>query len=560
MFNRRQFLSRSGAAAAIAAAGTPHFAQSAEALNARAGSRPRRIIHVVSDGMSLGTLSCADQYSRIFRKRPLAWMDLYKRSETQRGLMNTRSLNSLVTDSAAAASSWGSGSRVLNGALNVLPDGRELKPLYSLFADAGWTRALVTTAEITHATPAGFAATVVNRDNPNTIATQYLDRRVDILLGGGLPFFDKAKRKDKRDVKAEYRKAGYTVVETREQLLQADRKGRLLGVFTDSHLPYAIDHVADEKLRAKLPTLAEMTRAALDRLAASNQFILQVEGARIDHAAHNSDAPAAIHDQIALDEALELVLAFQREHPDTLVVATTDHANSNMGLNGMSGNYLRSSLRFTNLSHVRCSYPEILKRLEKAGRKFETEPPRLVEGDEPLPYKHPSFKNPDQVLADAAKQKEPVDPKAKPAKKTPHYAWRVSPQDIIAIVRETTGYNMPRARALMLGEVLAGDSWTLFDQMNPVITQFGQLMANYLGIGFTGNTHTSDYVPILASGPGAERFAGLIENTDIFDHYTQLAGIRFENPSLPQMAGDAWDLEEVEHIARYAEPFVDSLV
>ena len=117
---------------------------------------------------------------------------------------------------------------------------------------------------------------------------------------------------------------------------------------------------------------------------------------------------------------------------------------------------------------------------------------------------------------------------------------------------------MPRARALMLGEVLAGDSWTLFDQMNPVITQFGQLMANYLGIGFTGNSHTSDYVPIMATGPGAERFAGLIENTDIFAHYTDLAGIQFKNPSLPLLAENAWDVEEVEHIARYAEPFADS--
>ena len=559
MLNRRQFLSRSGAAAAIAATSAPHFAQSAEALNARAGNRPRRIIHVVSDGMSLGTLSCADQYSRIFRKRPLAWMEFFKRADAQRGLMNTRSLNSLVTDSAAASSSWGSGSRVMNGALNVLPDGRELKPLYTVFADAGWTRALVTTAEITHATPAGFAASVVNRENPNTIATQYLERRVDILLGGGHPFFDKAKRKDKRDVKGEYRKAGYTVVETRDQLLAAERKGRLLGLFADSHLPYTIDQQADEKLRAKVPTLAEMTRAALDRLAASDQFILQVEGARIDHAAHNSDAPAAIHDQIAVDEALELVLAFQREHPDTLVVATTDHGNSNMGLNGISGDYRRSSLRFTNVNHVRCSYPEILKKLEKAGRKFEYEPPRLIEAEEPLPYKLPSFKNPDQILAEEAKKKELPKPKTAPAKKTPHYAWRVAPADIIEVVRVATGYRMPRARALMLGEVLAGESWTLFDQMNPVITQFGQLMANYLGIGFTGNTHTSDYVPILAVGPGAERFAGLIENTDVFKHYTELAGIRFANPSLPLLAGDGWEADEVEQIARYAEPFADSL-
>ena len=67
-----------------------------------------------------------------------------------------RSLNSLVTDSAAASTSWGSGSRVKNGTLNILPDGRRLRPLCTVFGEAGWARGLVTTTEITHATPAGF--------------------------------------------------------------------------------------------------------------------------------------------------------------------------------------------------------------------------------------------------------------------------------------------------------------------------------------------------------------------------------------------------------------------
>jgi hypothetical protein len=114
---------------------------------------------------------------------------------------------------------------------------------------------------------------------------------------------------------------------------------------------------------------------------------------------------------------------------------------------------------------------------------------------------------------------------------------------------------MPRERAETFSEFLAGKYQSLYDQMNSATTQFGQLMANYLGIGFTGNSHTSDYVPILASGPGAERFAGLVENTDVFKHYTELAGIGFKNPSSPLLAGDHGNADEVEHIARYAEPF-----
>jgi hypothetical protein len=69
--------------------------------------------------------------------------------------------------------------------------------------------------------------------------------------------------------------------------------------------------------------------------------------------------------------------------------------------------------------------------------------------------------------------------------------------------------------------------------MNSAVAQLGQLMANHLGIGWTGTAHCSDFVPLVATGPGAERFRGFIQNTDVFRHYTQLAGIDFKNPSLP---------------------------
>ena len=167
-------------------------------------------------------------------------------------LMNTRSLNSFVTDSAAASSSWGSGSRVTNGALNVLPNGTLLTPLYELFGQKKWARGLVTTAEITHATPAGFAVATKSRENAQVIAAQYLDRKIEVLLGGGSPFFSRRRRKDRRDLRGDFATAGYTVVRDLAGLEQARIDTPLLGTFANSHLPYTLDPVSYTHLT--LPT------------------------------------------------------------------------------------------------------------------------------------------------------------------------------------------------------------------------------------------------------------------------------------------------------------------
>jgi alkaline phosphatase len=570
MISRRSFLSRSTLAAATAGVmGAPHLARSTDTLLATPGQKPKRIIHMVSDGMSMGTLTCSDLFSQLTRKRPLAWTSLFKNPLAKVCLMNTRSLNSAVTDSSAASSAWGSGSRVVNGAVNTLPDGRLMTPLYALFNQAGWATGLVTTAEITHATPAGFAVAVKSRGDSDAIAVQYLARKVDVLLGGGRPFFSPHSRKDKRDLRGEFAAAGYTVVLDRAELEKAPLDTKILGTFAPSHLPYTIDHKADPKLLASTPTLAMMAKAALARLERHDQFILQVEGARVDHAAHNSDAPAAIHDQLALDEAIEVCLEFQRKHPDTLIVMTTDHGNSNLGLNGMGGGYGSSSQRFATMKEVRASYPEILKRIEKGGQKIKiaanvsdpedklvvpdpmakVDPKGKVEGEK-TPEKQPE-KNEPKEKTEAEKAEE--DKKKFTAAVQTASALKVEPKVIVDAVADGTGYKMSVRRAGMFAKYMAGEAPAMFDQMNSTITQFGQLMGNRFGVGWTGNTHTADYVSVVAIGPGSEVFSGLIDNTDIFVKYTKLAGIDFKNPSMPLIASaDFPEAGEVERHERYA--------
>src|SRR6266536_2314703 len=250
MISRRRFLQNSTFATASSALALPEVAGVADPPARSPGRRPRHIIHMVSDGMSMGTLTCADHLSQLLRRgRGLTWVSLLQNPAVSGAWVNMRSLNSLVTDSAAASSSWGSGSRVINGAINQLPTGKNLKTLYELFAGIGWKRGLVTTTEVTHATPAGFAANVDDRETGAKIATQYLERKIDLLLGGGQKFFDPKVRKDKRDLRAEFRRAGYRVLETKEDLRNGPPDARWLGIFDRSHLPFTVDLVNDSSLQ-----------------------------------------------------------------------------------------------------------------------------------------------------------------------------------------------------------------------------------------------------------------------------------------------------------------------
>lgn len=491
--SRRNFLSRSSLVAA-SALGWPSVLPAASTSCCPASSdKPRKIIHLVADGMSVGTLTCSDQLSHMLRQRGLTWLQLCSRPEINSAFVNMRSLNSIVTDSSAASSSWGSGARVVNGALNVLPDGHSLLTLYQLFDQAGWRRGLVTTTEITHATPAGFAINNPKRDNAEEIAVQYLDRRVDVLLGGGSKFFESSKRKDKRNLAEDFKKAGYVTMKSLSELDSASTSSRWLGVFDESHVPFTLDHVHSEKDLKRIPTLAHMTRRALDNLRQSDHFILQVEGGKVDHACHNCDAAAAFRDMIAFDQAIDVCLDFQNEHPDTLIVVTTDHGTGNPCLNGMGKEYGSSAKLLANLLRIKQSFPNILKKLG---------------------------------TPDNAK-------------------WT---QDVIG---DLTGYKLSAQKAAQFTAFLHKKGQTVYDDLNSASTQLGQLLGNYTGVGWSGSMHTSDYVPLLALGPGSNRFRGFIQNTDVFKNYLALASIDFQNRTAPLVADAGPEAFESESIRGY---------
>jgi alkaline phosphatase len=475
------------------------FAGGIERLDAatRHNDRPRNIIWMVTDGMSPGVLPMAEQFSLRARDKGTIWHALGRRPEASHALMDMASLESLVTDSSSASSSWGSGSRILNAWINMLPDGTRLTPIAVLARDQKKRIGLVTTTTVTHATPAGFVAVSKSRDDESGIALQYMNA-CDVVLGGGSKFFSAALRKDKRDVLADFANAGFAVVGNRDELRQA-KGDRLLGLFNNSHLPYTLDQKNDEKLRATVPTLAEMTEIALERLASSRAgFLLQIEGGRVDHAAHNNDAAALLWEQLAFDDALGVVLRFAEKHPDTLLVLTTDHGNANPGLNGTGSEYVDSNASFERLLDARNSYTVVTPRLGV---------------------------NADYTMnADGTASPRPK-PSADHVKDTIRAAFGFVPS-----AEETEWLRTIAASAKGVG---------ISRQLDKMVGVLGQVLGNHTGVGWTGTSHTSDYTMLLALGPGSRRFHGFMKNTDAFPILCDLMDIRYRNPSMsPERARD----------------------
>lgn len=436
-----------------------HFQERGEAKN---------IIFMVSDGMSSGTLNMADLLNFQQNGRRSHWINLYASGRNvYRGLMDMASLNSPVTDSAAASSSWGSGYRVYNGAINTGPNREQYQPINQIFKDAGRKTGLVTTARITHATPAGFSVNMANRNDEDQIAEQYLQREYDILLGGGARHFEAGTRHDSRDLIEEFSDKKYTIVRNKRQLLEAPIGDRLLGLFGNCHLPYTIDRKTIDSHQRNIPSLADMTARALQLLENEHGFILQVEGGRIDHGAHDNDAPAMIYEQLAFDSAVEEVLNFVDQRDDTLLIITTDHGNGNPSLNGAGPQYGDTNCRLDQLQHFRHSNTWILSELDA----------------------------------------------------------RSSISQIRASIHYATELEISINEAELLHEALNNNLCTPYAIQNSPADVLGAIMANYISINFTSGNHTGEYVELAALGPGTRNLNHFTHNTMLFYLMIYAAGI-----------------------------------
>lgn len=429
----------------------------------------KNIIFLVSDGMSSGTLNMTDLYLRRKFGRASEWISLYEQNLVSRALMDTASLNSIVTDSAAASSSWGGGHRVMNNSLNIGPNGEKYLPILQKFKRAGKKVGCVTTVAVTHATPAGFCVASSHRNSQADIAEEYLKTGIDVLLGGGDLYFSASHRIDKRDLYAAYRAKGYETVQHRTALLASSAEKPLLGVFAHDPLPYAVDRESTPELKAQVPTLAEMTHIAIEHLNRhKNGFVMQVESGKVDWAAHANDVSALIHEQIAFDDAVKVAMDFAKKDGNTLVIITTDHGNANPGLiYGKSANK-----QFDSVQQYRRSNEWVLNEITAA---FSPEGVR-------------------EFLFDAQR-------------------LTVSKQEAGELLGYYTGLSK------------APDG--LYNYRKVPFKRLSEIQSKQNAVGWISMDHSADYVELAMYGPGSELLKPFVKNTDL--HYLMLEAAAVEN-------------------------------
>jgi len=284
------------------------------------------MILFIGDGMGAEQRK-ADRWVSVGQSGQLA-MD----SLPLQGWLQTASANNPITDSAASATAMATGVKTDNGHISVDPDEVILETILEIAEARGMATGLVTTVQVSHATPGAFAAHVPDRNMYTEIALQTIASGVDVLLGGGEDEFllpteigcypEPGERGDGRNLLSEAQSAGFVYVCDLAGLAAVDplTTDRLLGLFADEGMvnPFS-------------PSLALMTERAIEILQRDQDgFFLMVEGGQIDWAGHANDGANVIGDVIGFDEAVSVGLDYAALHPDTLVIVTADHETGGM--------------------------------------------------------------------------------------------------------------------------------------------------------------------------------------------------------------------------------------
>jgi alkaline phosphatase len=541
------------------------------AWRSRQGRGVRNVIFLLGDGMSAAHRTAARVVSRGFiATNAGAQLTLPLNAPTQgktagrlamdemeaTGMVMTSSLNALVTDSAPGMAAYSTGNKSNNNQEGVFPDNTPdafdnprveyLGEYLRRMRGPGFNVGIVTTADVTDATPAANAVHTADRNAGAGIAAQFFDERdtngVTVLLGGGsrhfLPKERGGERADGRDLVAEFAADGYQHAANATELRRISNGGarrgpaRLLGLFHPRHLTTAFDKLGAAKgysrelaleknkdLRDQ-PMLDEMARAAISALRHSPRgFFLMIEGASIDKRTHDLDAERAIWDTIEFDNAVRVALEFAAQTNrdrdpanDTLVVVTADHDCGGMALIGVGNErYYPPALGQATRDYV----ATMRFRPEQALRLF----PNYERDAQGFPV-HP---DPTRKLIIGW------------AAATDRYEnWISNRLELKAITVKDGKASANPARD---GADPASDNQTVEGKAIPGLLIPGQVEngehhdpnapADTSSVGVDYANHTATDIPLSASGPGAQQFVGVYDNTEGFFKIMNAYGGRF---------------------------------
>ena len=455
------------------------------AAPAGAAAKPRNVILFIGDGMSTPQRMTANEFSVKCGRGNLAMNALPHQATTR-----TCSADSLVTDSAAAATAIACGEKTLNGSVGVDAKGARLESVAEVAHKAGKAVGIVTTVTINHATPAGFYGHRKGRGEGYALGLDLLASGFEYFAGGGLDRHDdKSAAGWRGDVYDLAKEAGYAFAHGDRAAFDALKPGcgKAWYVVCEGPMPYSIDAGAWKGV----PTLAELTAKGLELLEGDpDGFFMMVEGGKIDWAGHANDAATNLRDVLALDDAVKVALAFQERRPDTLVIVTGDHETGGMTMGFAATGYAFYMERLAGQRRSADSIGEYVR--ERRPADFAALVPFLSE----------SFG---------------LDFDAKDAGRNPMAVTPAEREEM----EKAFAHDLKLAR-----EGRRDDEAYDAAKVTRLPTAVKSVLSHKCGIGWTSGAHTALPVLTTAKGPGAELFGGFIDNTDLAKRMKELVVAR----------------------------------
>ena len=314
--------------------------------------KAKNIIFLIGDGMSISQVSAY----RLIQGGPNSRIAVDRFPYS--GIVLTHAENAIVTDSASSATAYSTGHKTNNGALGMDSENNVLENLTETLDQYGFVSSLLATSEITHATPAAFAAHVDLRWKTDEISAQMIESKVATFLGGGRHFFlpeeMDGKRKDARNLLEEV-KASHTLLTTKDEMndFNDNKLGKVFGLFADEHLR-SVDSPDNHPSE---PSLSEMLQFAVKR---SGQFInngckgffIMGEGSQVDWAGHSNNLEYLKREMQDLDSAVEWAFNYAKQNTDTLVVVTADHETGGLLIEPNTVDYSGNEVKFSFNTNV----------------------------------------------------------------------------------------------------------------------------------------------------------------------------------------------------------------
>lgn len=282
------------------------------------GTKVRNVVLMIGDGMSLAHIA-------TLRTANKGRLNLANAQAT--GLVITTALDSLITDSAAAATAMSTGHKARYHSLAVDTLDRPYPTIVDYAHSAGLGTGVVSTCRLWDATPAGFLAHSPEREAPLEIVGQFPESNCDLIMGGGAMAF--TGRPDGRDLFREMKEAGYSVTRSLDDFERDAQPARALCVYAEKDVPLPLE---------RGDMLSRASRLALEHLSTHSPegFFLMIEGSQLDDYGHTNDLDLLMQETADFDRAIGEVMKWAEADGETLVIVTADHETGGLTLVGGS--------------------------------------------------------------------------------------------------------------------------------------------------------------------------------------------------------------------------------